>query len=288
MKQAAPDNPVPTAIGSNPAGAAMLSRTVRFCINPDGSFDGPNGYGGRPAMRGLGRYYELTCTLRGSPDPRTGYIVGIQEIDAVVRTSIIPRIAEACRVSPQSEPASLMPDLWDRTATGLPHTLARLTWSLTPTYKVEMTVTDRHAQPPRVLIRQKFDFAAAHRLHSPELTNAENREIFGKCNNPSGHGHNYQIEPVIALPVARAGGFSMARFEEIVEDSVIRLFDHKHLNTDTDAFDTARGGVIPSVEHIAMICHDRLAEPVRALGDGAELVRVTVWETDRTSCTYPA
>ncbi len=288
MGQTAPDNPVAAAGHSNTPAASMLSRTVRFCINPDGSADGPNGFGGRPAMRGLGRYYELTCTLRGNPDPQTGYIVGIQEIDSAVRKSLIPFIADACRTSPHTEPAALLPSLWELAEAAFAHPLQRLSWSLTPTYRVEMTMTDRLASPPRVLIRQKFDFAAAHRLHSPELSAEENRATFGKCNNPSGHGHNYQIEPAVALPVALADGFSLASLEQIVEDHVIDVFDHKHLNTDTPDFDPARGGMIPSVEHIAMVCFDRLAEPVRQLGEGAELLRITVWETDRTSCTYPA
>lgn len=264
----------------------MLSRTVRFSINPDGSGAGPNGYAGRPAMRGLGRYYEITFTLRGHPDPRTGYIVGIQEIDAAARAGVLPGVDHACLFTPTREPAALLAGLFDLALGAMPAPLARVEWALTPTYRVEMSMNDRAAG--RVLIRQKFDFAAAHRLHSPELTGEENRAIFGKCNNPSGHGHNYRVEPVISLPVDQADRFDLAAFEDVVERAVIDPFDHKHLNTDTPDFDQSRGGVMPSVERIAMVCHDRLAGPVRDLLPGAELLRVTVWETDRTSCTYPA
>ncbi len=283
MASPTPDNP------NNTARVALLSRTIRFCINPDASAAGSNGYAGRPAMRGLGRYYELNATVQGTPDPRTGYILGIHEIDAPIRASVVPIIEHACVHSPDIEPASLLPRLWDAAVAALPeHPLQRLAWSLTPTYKVEMSMTDHPAKAQRVLVRQRFDFAAAHRLHSPHLTDQQNRDTFGKCNNPSGHGHNYQIEPAIALPVALANGFCLADLEGIVERAVIEPFDHKHLNTDTPDFDPARGGLIPSVEHIAMICHQRLAEPVRTLGPGVELVSVTVWETDRTSCTFPA
>jgi 6-pyruvoyltetrahydropterin/6-carboxytetrahydropterin synthase len=268
----------------------MLSRTVRFSINPDGSQEGPNGYAARPAMRGLGRYYELTATVRGTPDPQTGYIIGIQDIDAPLRASVIPAIDHACLFHPNTEPAALLPRLWEIAADALPRPLERLTWTLTPTYKVEMSVTDRppSSPTPRVLVRQRFDFAAAHRLHSPHLSDEQNRATFGKCNNPSGHGHNYQIEPVVAVPVGLTDGFSLAALEQVVEDAVIEPFDHKHLNTDTPDFDPSRGGVIPSVENIAMVCHRRLAGAVRSLGEGVELVSVTVWETDRTSCTFPA
>lgn len=266
----------------------MLSRTVRFCVNPDGSREGPNGFAGRPAMRGLGRYYELTCTVRGTPERETGYIVGIQEIDAAIRTAVLPAIDRACLFAPTTEPAALLPELFDLAAAAVPRPLESLTWALTPTYKVEMTVTDRQAETPRVLIRQKFDFAAAHRLHSRELSDQANRDTFGKCNNPSGHGHNYRIEPAIAIPASAAASFELDRLEAIVERSVVQPFDHKHLNIDAPEFDQSKGGVIPSVEHIAMVCFDRLSGPIRELAEGAELVRVTVWETDRTSCTYPA
>lgn len=268
----------------------MLSRTVRFCINPDGSREGPNGYAARPAMRGLGRYYELTATVRGTPDPETGYIIGIQDIDAPIREVVLPAIDHACLFHPSTEPVALLPRLWELAAAALPRPLERLTWSLTPTYKVEMSVSDQppHRAEPRVLVRQRFDFAAAHRLHSPHLSDEQNRATFGKCNNLSGHGHNYQIEPVVAVPVGLTEGFSLAALEQIVEDAVIGLFDHKHLNTDTPDFDPARGGVIPSVENIAMVCHRRLSGAIGSLGEGVELVSVTVWETERTSCTFPA
>lgn len=269
----------------NPRGGALLSRTIRFAVNPDGSTFGPNGFAGRPAMRGLGRFYEMTFALRGEPDARTGYIVGIQEIDAAARSAVLPLVAGACRDTPTAEPAALMPGLWDAAARAMPRPLARMAWTLTPTYAVEMTVDDRTGN--RVQIRQSFDFAAAHRLHSPDLSDEQNRSIFGKCNNPSGHGHNYRVEPVISVPVSEADRFDLAAFEEVVERAVIDPFDHKHLNTDTTDFDQTRGGVMPSVERIAMVCHERLAGPVRDLLPGAELLRVTVWETDRTSCTYP-
>lgn len=286
MDPVTPSETAAPVSGSNRVAPAMLSRTVRFCINPDGSRKGPNGHAGRPAMRGLGRYYEITATVSGEPDPQTGYIISIHDIDVPIRESVLPLIDRACLYSPSREPAALLQELWDQAEQAVPRPLERLIWNLTPTYKVEMSVTDRQAN--RVLIRQKFDFAAAHRLHTPELSDEENRRIFGKCNNPGGHGHNYQIEPTVAIPGEHADGFALANLEAIVKSAVIEPFDHKHLNTDTTDFDQSRGGVIPSVERIAMVCYQRLAGPIRDLVEGAELVRVTVWETDRTSCTFPA
>lgn len=236
-------------------------------------------------MRGLGRYYELTVTLRGIPDPVTGYIVGIQEIDAAARASVLPAIESACRDRPRTEPAALIGELFDLTAPAMPAPLAGLSWALTPTYRVETTMDDR--SDGRVTVRQRFEFAASHRLHSPGLSDAENRAVFGKCNNPAGHGHNYRVEPAISIPSEHADRFDLASFEHAVSQAVVDPFDHKHLNTDTAEFNSGAGGVMPSVERIAQVCFDRLAEPVAALLPGARLVGVTVWETDRTSCTYP-
>ncbi|MEL6796463.1 MAG: 6-carboxytetrahydropterin synthase, partial [Planctomycetota bacterium] len=135
------------------------------------------------------------------------------------------------------------------------------------------------------LLRQQFDFAAAHRLHAPELSDEENQRVFGKCNNPSGHGHNYRIEASVAVPVNQPpGGFGLADLEELCDTLVIERFDHTHLNVDTEEFGPR--GVMPSVENIAKVIYDILAP---AVGDrGATLRSMTVWETDRTCCTYPA
>jgi len=157
-------------------------------------------------------------------------------------------------------------------------TLARLGWRLTPTYVLEADMTT--APSPRLLLRQRFDFAAAHRLHVPSLSDAENRAAFGKCNNPSGHGHNYQVEPCVAVP--HGASFGLLDLERITGERVVEAFDHKHLNADTREF-AAADGLNPSVENIARVFFDRLAPAVAA--EGGELVALTVWETDRTSAT---
>ena len=260
-----------------------LRRTLRFAVNPDGSTAGGNGFGGRPAMRGLGRHYELTIACRGEPDPETGYLLGIQDIDAAARRSVVPRIARACAEAPTTEPSALLPELARLLGAELPGLVTALRWNLTPTYSVEVAVPiDARS---RVLVRQRFDFAAAHRLHCPGRSDEDNRRIFGKCNNPSGHGHNYQVEPAVAVP-AEADA-PLERIESVVDRVVLDAFDHTHLNEDTDAFRTG-SGVNPSVENIARVCFERLAPEVAAEIPGAELRGVTVWETDRTSATYPA
>jgi 6-pyruvoyltetrahydropterin/6-carboxytetrahydropterin synthase len=274
---------------------ATLERTVRFAVN-DPSFEtaaGPNGFAGSPAMRGLGRHYELTVRCSGRIDERTGYLIDIKTIDKAVRATVMPRIVEACHRDASLEPATLMPELVAVLSDAIAASnvgdsgaasLESLEWKLTPTYGVAMHVADRTV----AMLRQRFDFAAAHRLHAPRLTDEENRRAFGKCNNPSGHGHNYQFEPLVAVPLPKDGGqadaFSLVQLEEIVQRELIEPFDHKHLNLDTAEFATT-GGAIPSVENIARVFYERLGPAIAA--HGATLRAITVWETDRTSCTYP-
>lgn len=277
-----------------------LSRVVRFAVNdpgptpenraagdgaPGSLADSPraNGFAGVPAMRGFGRHYELAVTCRGGPDAVTGYFINIRDIDLAARRSVIPRIERACRDEPRLEPATLVPELWGLLDAALGHgRLFGLRLNLTPTYSVGIEGHDMST----VILRQQFDFAASHRLHSPSLSAEENRRTFGRCNNPSGHGHNYRLEAAVAIPANDAGRFTLADLERVTLEAVIDRFDHKHLNADTPEF--GPGGLNPSVENIARVCYERLAPAVRdASAGGATLRHVTVWETDRTSCSYP-
>jgi len=266
-----------------------LRRTVRFAVNAPEFRAGPggaNGYGGKPPMRGLGRQFEIDVACEGEPDPATGYLVNIKTIDEAVRRAVVPAIERACDDRPGEDPVRLIGEFGLPLAEALaPVDLRALRWKLTPTYSVEQIMANETGATPRVLLRQRFDFAAAHRLHVPTLSDEENRRVFGKCNNPSGHGHNYQVEPCVAI--TPGGGFGVEQLEAVVDEVLIEPFDHTHLNEDTTDF-SADGGVNPTVENIAKVFYERLAPAVSGASDGAELVSLTVWETDRTCCTYPA
>jgi 6-pyruvoyltetrahydropterin/6-carboxytetrahydropterin synthase len=262
-----------------------LTRTVRFSINPPahrtGERDDCNGYAGIPAMRGLGRHYSVEVHCRGEQDPVSGYLLNIKDIDRAVRAAVVPRVASACDAAQDAEPGEILPMLLNPLAAELGGLLHALRWSLSPYYSVEMSVTE----PRVVLLRQRFDFAASHRLHAPTLTDDQNRAAFGKCNSPGGHGHNYRVEPCVAVTLDERGrqSFTVADLERLTDRVVVQRFDHKHLDLDTRDFGS--GGVTSTVENIARVCFGLLAPEVRAAG--AELRGVTVWETDRTSSTYP-
>jgi len=259
----------------------LLRRTVRFCLGVEARSG--SGFGGLAAPRGLPAYYELDVTVRGTPDPITGYLVGIQEIDAAVRREVVPWLDARWREDHGSlDPRSLLPTLWTRLAGVVKAPLVGLEWRLTPFHAISISgdfpMSDPRAAP--VLLRQRFEFSAAHRLHAPELDDAANRAVFGKCNHPSGHGHNYRVETAVAVPPS--GGPTMQVVEEIVGREVIERWDHRHLNLDLPEFRTLN----PSVENIAKVAFDRLVAPLAAAG--GELRQVTVWETDKTCCSYPA
>lgn len=239
-------------------------------------------------MVGLGRYYEMDFVCRGEPDAASGYLINIKDVDRVAREAVVPRIEKACDSTPGMDAAELMAELFELARSRLPVPLAAVRWRLTPTYSVEMIAGEHEF----VVLRQRFDFAAAHRLHVPGLTDEENRRLFGRCNNPSGHGHNYMIEPAVRVRVTTGGGntdglYSLAAIERSTQRSIIDRFDHTHLNKDTEAF-AELGGENPSVENIAKVFFELLSAAVREDSRGsAELKSVTVWETDRTSSTFP-
>ena len=273
-----------------------LTRTVRLHINPAGTELGSpprsgNTYAGFPTPVGFAAFCEVEVGVAGEPDPVTGYVLDIRVIDGATRRVLLPALNEAYRASPPVDVGRWLCEHAPALAAALPRPLRSLRLRLTPllSYEVHMPPTATTlTTPTTVLLRQRFDFAASHRLHVPTMTDEENRALFGKCNNVHGHGHNYQIEPCVAISISSGGsGISVGQLEEVCSRVILARFDHKHLNEDTQEFNLARGGVNPSVENIARVFHDLLAPEV-ARTPGAHLRSITVWETDRTCATYPA
>ncbi|MFW6059556.1 MAG: 6-carboxytetrahydropterin synthase, partial [Phycisphaeraceae bacterium] len=262
-----------------------LSRTVRFCLDDRGPAEAGlatarhNTFAAWPAMRGLGRYYALTVTCRGEVDPVTGYFLNIKFIDEAVREHVLPHLAALIAEGHAGDIAmgTLMQRLVALLQPPLNDSVTELVFHLTPHYALEI----RSDAMNHVIVRQQYAFSAAHRLHVPELSDAENRRIFGKCNNPAGHGHNYRLEIAVRSPVADTGqALDVADLDALVDRAVIQKLDHKHLNRDVPQFE----GRNPSVEHIAQVIWHMLADELRAMGEQLEEVRV--WETDKTVCTY--
>jgi 6-pyruvoyltetrahydropterin/6-carboxytetrahydropterin synthase len=259
-----------------------LTREVRFSVDRDWAghleFTRPvtNSWAGWPSAVGLVPYLRLRATVEGQPDAVTGYLCNIRTIDDLVRRHAIPRAAEALRdfgwrLAAEQLLRAVWQSLAARDAAPGP-TLVALELLPTPTLRYSIHREDS----AMVLMTQQFEFSASHRLHAPALSSDENQQIFGKCNNPNGHGHNYIVEVTVAgRPDERSGAvLPLPQFEQTVKERVIDVLDHKHLNRDTEAF--AR--LNPTVENIARTIWEMLVGHVAP----ARLHCVRVYETPKT------
>jgi 6-pyruvoyltetrahydropterin/6-carboxytetrahydropterin synthase len=101
-----------------------------------------------------------------------------------------------------------------------------------------------------VYVTRKAHFSASHRLYNPSWADEKNQLVFGKCNNPNGHGHNYDLEVTVAgTPPGETGMvIDLKKLADILEDEIVERVDHKHLNEDVDFMK----GIIPTAENMAI------------------------------------
>lgn len=133
----------------------------------------------------------------------------------------------------------------------------------------------------KVAVYRKEHFNAAHRLHNPEWTAEMNEHVFGKCNNPNYHGHNYDlVVKVTGVPDMRTGYvMDMKLLSDLVKDNVLDRFDHKNLNLDTAEFSRLN----PTAENIAVVIYNILREKIDAELD----LQIRLYETERNFVEYP-
>lgn len=134
----------------------------------------------------------------------------------------------------------------------------------------------------KVAVYRQEHFNAAHRLHQPEWSDEKNAAIFGKCNNPSYHGHNYElIVKVIGLPDPKTGYvIDLKVLSDLIKEQVLDRFDHKNLNLDTVEFKDLN----PTAENIAIVIYDRLRPHI---SEDKE-IQIRLYETPRNFVEYPA
>jgi 6-pyruvoyltetrahydropterin/6-carboxytetrahydropterin synthase len=134
---------------------------------------------------------------------------------------------------------------------------------------------------PQLRLTRRYRFSASHRLHTPLLDEARNFEVYGKCNNPYGHGHDYLLEVTIAgEPDAASGRLLPLRdLDEFVERVILKAAGHRNLNTEMAEFAT----LVPTSENLAAVVAARLAEawPVTFAAQPARLEMVRIHETKR-------
>ena len=260
-----------------------LVRQVRFSINPflpKGS-RGFNPFASEPAGEGLSIFFELSVALAGEVEPATGFVVNVVDIDRCVREYVVPIFARRVRDDFRegkhiglSGLAEISKSAWEQLADKFGTArFSELSLKLNPFRKVTVDCEDCKM----IYFSEKFEFAATHKLWNDDFSQQRNFEVFGKCASPAGHGHNYVVEVAVKTP-AGTDSFCIGDFERIVDNGLIKLLDHKNLNADVAQFSKT----IPTVENIAVFAWNKLAGK---FGE-ATLHCVTVWETDKTYCSY--
>ncbi len=227
-------------------------------------------------------YLALWVELAGALDADTGFVVNVSRIDHVVRSRTIPLFESAIRLAAGQGRGLCIDDLcgllrsgWgpiQQAFSGL-H-LVRLGLELNPYRTIHLVAEDSDVY----CFSEKFEFSAMHRLWNTGFDAATNTEMFGKCANAAGHGHNYVIEVTVEKGAGPETEDWVPRFEQVVEESFLSLVDHKNLNVDVSGFEKLN----PTVENLASFAWSKLTGRFQ----DCRLVNVTVWENDRTYCAY--
>jgi len=230
-----------------------------------------------------GHNYTVEATLSGPEDAATGMVVNLTDVKEWLAEAVAPfdiRLIEYTTpemkgLQPSTE--NLARVLWDRISSQARATTARLV--KLKVSESEELFSEYTGEGDMVYVTKVYDFAASHRLHAESLSDAENTDVFGKCNNPAGHGHNYGLEVTVKGTVDPDTGFAFPidALDRIVSDRVLDVLDHKNLNTDVPHFRR----VNPTSENLAVFIWDVLRAEL-----GQALHRVGVQETARNRFEY--
>ncbi len=248
-----------------------------------------------PGEKSGGHDYLCELTVGGPIDPRTGMVVNIKDVDAVLKAQVVvpldgtllDRDVPAFRDTPPT-PELLAQFIWEQCVPALPPEgrLARVALWPTSTLRAELSAIPPESPTPMLTVTRAYDFSASHRLHSAHLSDTENADIFGKCNWANGHGHNYEVEVTLAgEPDPRTGHLiALDKLDALVEDEVLRPYDHRHLNHDAPEF----AHLNPTSENLTRVIWDKLARRLAQSGEmgAARLYKVVVRETARNYFEY--
>ena len=149
--------------------------------------------------------------------------------------------------------------------------------TLASAYAGEQATDSAGIARPVVTMTRLYTFSAAHRLYNPQLSDEENRAIYGKCANPYGHGHDYRLEITVrGVPDPITGMvMNLTELDTLVQAEVLRHLDHKHLNEETPPFDH----IPPTSENLVAFIVEQLTPHLQG---NARLYRVRLWETPRS------
>jgi 6-pyruvoyltetrahydropterin/6-carboxytetrahydropterin synthase len=232
---------------------------------------------------GHGHNYLCAARVRGPVQPGRGVVVDIKALDAALADVLAPldhrflnrEWAPLAGRQPTTEVlAGLLRGQLAARVADWPVEVENLRL-----YETEELWADAQ-EDAMVTLTRIYGFSAAHRLHEPTLSDDENAALFGKCNRPHGHGHDYRLEVTVGGPVDPRSGMivDLARLDEIVRERLIDRWDHRHLNLETEEFRALN----PTSENVVRVAWELLAGRV----DPARLVRLVLWETPRSAFEY--
>ena len=135
---------------------------------------------------------------------------------------------------------------------------------------------------PKVSIFRKEHFNAAHRLHNAAWSEEKNKEIFGLCNNPNYHGHNYELIIQVTGTINPETGYVIDTkvLSDLVQREVCKKFDHRNLNLDVPEF----ANLNPTAENIALVIYNKLRPHINTALD----IKIKLYETERNFVEFPA
>ncbi|MFY9234509.1 MAG: 6-carboxytetrahydropterin synthase [Fimbriimonadaceae bacterium] len=227
-----------------------------------------------------GHNYVLDVATEGLVDLGTGMVVNIKDIDEVLQDRIVGQFDGRSindEVPYFNDHAASLENIirYIRSELdGLPPQAKLVGLRLEEMPTLWANLDHIHEEDWKMTLTRTYEFAASHRLHVPGLSDEENLELFGKCNNPAGHGHNYIVEVTVSgQPDERTGMIiDLEELDAVVEREVIERYDHKNLNEDLPEFKNSA----TTSERVVQEVWFRLVDKVPG-----NLVRVRLHETAR-------
>lgn len=272
------------AVNGESPNMVRLTRVVRFSAGHrfwDANLSAEENkalYGEWASPFNHGHNYILGATYRGKVDRKHGMVVNIKDIDDFLQETVIARFGGKSLNDEVPEYVERLPSL-ENLILDLSATLSNfsedaeliaLRLEEMPDFWAEW----EYDMVNTVRLTRSYEFAASHRLHCSDLSHEQNLDLFGKCNNPAGHGHNYILEVTVeAEPDPKTGmALDLSEFDRVVESEVVERYDHKNFNEDIAEF----AGLNPTSEIVVQEIYKRLEGKVPG-----RLYKVRLEETAR-------
>jgi 6-pyruvoyltetrahydropterin/6-carboxytetrahydropterin synthase len=229
---------------------------------------------------GHGHDYTLEVMVRGELNPKSGIVINVTEINREVKQVVHQHLDGKFlnKENPwfeQHNPTTenIVYYLWDQ---------LEERFASCELYSIKLRenhyISAEKERGSLVRLSRKYHFCAAHRLHSELLSEGENIELFGQCNNPHGHGHNYYLEVTVGGETDEVTGMVMnlTELDDIVNRFILQKFDHKHLNLDTEEFSDLN----PTSDHFVKVIWELLFPHL------PKLFKIGLWETEKNYFEY--